>query len=129
MRCVHRSLPLSRCTSLHLSAFLLGIIPSLCNAQATPQNTPSAIYERTHVSVVVIVTADKDANPTGQGSGFIIAKNKIVTNHHVVDGASSAVVIFADGTTADVAGIIADSPARDLAILSAKTGLRPYLKL
>lgn len=103
--------------------------PGLCNAQSNSPNTPSAIYERTHVSVVVIVTADKDANPTGQGSGFIVAKNKIVTNHHVIEGASSALVIFADGATAEVNGIIADSAPRDLAILSVQTGSRSALKL
>src|SRR5258707_7418480 len=125
MRHSQRSLLLNDFVSLLLGVSLLGITPGPCYAQAT--NTPSAIYERTHISVVVIVTADKDANPTGQGSGYIIAKNKIVTNHHVVDGAFSAVVIFADGATAEVDGIIADSPARDLAILSAKTGLRSAL--
>jgi hypothetical protein len=128
MRHRERALMLNRCVSLPLGAFLLGTIPA-CSAQTKLPTTPSTIYERTHLSVVVIVTADKDANPTGQGSGFIVAKDKIVTNHHVVDGASSAVVIFADGSSAEVAGIVADSPTMDLAILSVKTGVRSALRL
>lgn len=93
-----------------------------------PTTTPSGIYERTHSSIVVIVTADKDAKPIGQGSGFIVAKNRIVTNHHVIDGATSAIVIFADGVISEVEGIVADSAAKDLTILSVNTSTRSALK-
>jgi S1-C subfamily serine protease len=55
--------------------------------------------ERCHSSVVVVVPLDKDNKPLGQGSGFIIANNKVVTNHHVLADATSAAVIFADGGT------------------------------
>jgi S1-C subfamily serine protease len=127
MRRFHRSAALDRCLSLRLGAFLLGIIP-LCNAQTKLPTTPSTIYERTHLSVVVIVTADKDAKPIGQGSGFIIARDKVVTNHHVIEGAAAVVVVFADGSTSEVEGIVADSPARDLTILSVNTGTRSALR-
>src|ERR1700730_12089358 len=102
MRHFQRSLALNLCVSLRLGAFLLGIIPSLCNGQTRPPTTPSTIYERTHQSVVVIVTTDKDAKPSGQGSGFIVAKDKVITNHHVIDGAGAVVVVFADGSTSEV---------------------------
>jgi hypothetical protein len=78
--------------------------------------------------VVVIVSADKEAKPTGQGSGFIVAKNRVVTNHHVIEGAAAVVVAFADGGMSEVEGIVADSSAKDLTILSADTGTRPALK-
>jgi len=64
----------------------------------------------------------------GQGSGFIVSKNRVVTNHRVIDGAAAVIVVFADGGTSAIEGIAADSPARDITILSVDTGTRPALK-
>ncbi len=110
------------------SILVLLILSECCTAQKPPP-TPSSIYERTHLSIVVVVTADKDAKPVGQGSGFIVGKNKIVTNHHVIDGAAAVIVVFADGATSEVEGVIADSPTRDLTILAVNTGTRAALRL
>jgi hypothetical protein len=112
-----------------LATFLNCLIAALCFAQAAPQITPADIYAHAHSSVVVVLVADSNEKPIGQGSGFIIAKNRIVTNHHVVEGASDALIVFADGTSARVEGVGADSPARDLAILVVRTGARLPLKL
>ena len=54
---------------------------------------------------------------TGQGSGFVVDQGgNILTNYHVVEGASSVSVMFADKTTA-TAQIIATSPPEDLALI------------
>jgi Trypsin-like peptidase domain/PEGA domain len=98
-------------------------------AQTALQISASDIYRHAHSSVVVVIVDDANSKPIGQGSGFIVAKNRIVTNHHVVEGARGALVVFADGTSEQVAGVAADSPARDLAILVVKTGARLPLKL
>jgi S1-C subfamily serine protease len=117
-------------TRLWTLPLLIFFIPAVCVAQSkTPQVSPADIYERTHSSVVVVIVFDGNEKPTGQGSGFIVAKNRIVTNHHVVQGAADALVVFADGTSELVAGVAADSPARDLAILVVKTGPRLPLTL
>lgn len=119
-----------RLKSAHLlliMPFLLYAIPSRGQSKSTI--TPTAIYDRAHSSVVVIVTTDKDNKPKGQGSGFVVSKDRIATNHHVLASASDAVVFFADGTYTVVEGIVADSEARDLIIISAKTGSRPSLRL
>jgi len=95
-------------------------------AQSVQQISPAAIYERSHSSVVVAIVLDDDFKPIGQGSGIIVAKNKAVTNHHVIEGvAGAAVIVFADGKSKAAEGIAADSPARDLALLSVKTGKEP----
>lgn len=117
-----------RITHSLLALFAL-IHPGTCRAQARPATTPTAIYDRTHSSIVVIVTADKDNKPVGQGSGFIVAKDRIVTNHHVLEGAANAVVFYSDGASILVEGITADSQARDLVILSVQTGSRSPLRL
>jgi S1-C subfamily serine protease len=95
----------------------------------TPQVSPAAIYERAHESVVVVIVGDKNSKPISQGSGFIVARNRVATNHHVIKDVASALVVFADGSSELVEGIAADSVARDLAILIVKTGSRPVLKL
>ena len=105
---------------------ILGVILYCPETQA--QNTPSAIYERTHLSIVVIVSADKDAKPIAQGSGFVVSRNRIATNHHVIEEAAAVIIVFADGGTSAVEGIVADSPKKDLTILSVETGTRPALK-
>jgi S1-C subfamily serine protease len=72
-------------------------------------------------------------NQTAQGSGFVIDKEgRILTNAHVVEGVSTAVVAFEDGVTAratvlgrdtlyDLAVIKVDVPASELHPLSLGT--------
>jgi S1-C subfamily serine protease len=108
---------------------VLMLIPVFCNAQSTTPITPAQVYERAHSSIVVIVTADGDGNPLSQGSGFIVAKDKIVTNHHVLKGASGAFIVFADGISSKADGVVVDSVANDLSMLSVKTGGRLPLQL
>ena len=105
------------------------LIPTLSPAQTKPRISVADIYERAHSSVVVVIVADRNSKPFGQGSGFIVAKNRVVTNHHVVQGARDALVVFEDGTSESVEGVVADSPAHDLTFLVVKTGARSPLKL
>ena len=52
------------------------------------------------------------------GSGFVIDDSGIVvTNHHVVDGATSAKALFADDTSVRVIGVLATDTKRDIAFL------------
>ncbi|MGA9520915.1 MAG: serine protease [Myxococcaceae bacterium] len=54
----------------------------------------------------------------GNGTGFVVRESGwVVTNHHVVEGATDMVARFHDGTERRVLGIIADSAATDLAIV------------
>ena len=81
----------------------------------------SQIYQRAHEGVVEItVTAGADSGQgggTAQGSGFVYDKaGHVVTNHHVVDGASTARVSFANGDTYD-ATVVGTDPSTDLAVL------------
>lgn len=56
-----------------------------------------------------------------QGSGFVVDMNGspyVVTNNHVVDGASNITVTFSDGNAYE-AKVLGTDPYRDLAVLSA----------
>jgi len=91
--------------------------------------SPSAIFVRVHSSVVVIFAMDEHGERSVQGSGFIVDRNKVATNHHVVESMTQAYVIFSDGDIKTVTGVVADSAEQDLTVLSVETGPRPTLAL
>lgn len=87
----------------------------------------SEIYRRNSAAVVEVdVTTTTDAGPFGgggqqqqqvQGTGFVYdSSGAIVTNAHVVDGATAISVKFADGTTSKATLVGADT-ATDLAVI------------
>jgi len=92
-------------------------------ASATPPPPFSAqVYQVIQPSLVFIQTQEFDENGNegeGLGSGVVIDDSgDILTSLHVVDGASSIKVTFADGTTAD-AEVIGAQPENDIAVLGA----------
>lgn len=84
------------------------------------------LFENTRVSVVYITTQAQVVDmwtrnifniPRGTGSGFVWdEQGHIVTNNHVVAGASGAQVRLSDGRDAK-ASLVGVSPAHDLAVL------------
>jgi putative serine protease PepD len=97
----------------------------------------SAIYSQASPAVVEInVTVQSQSiwgtvfTSTDQGSGFLIDTNgDIVTNNHVVEGATSIQIVLADGTTINNAQVVGTDSADDLAVVkvaaSAVTGITP----
>jgi putative serine protease PepD len=86
-------------------------------ASATTSATPaaSAIYASASPGVVDVKASVADG--TSEGAGFEIdAKGDIVTNEHVVDGASTATVTFSDGAKA-TAQVVGESASKDIAVL------------
>lgn len=85
-----------------------------------------ALFEAARGSVVFITTAERTRNPwardgeekpRGAGSGFVWDdQGHVVTNAHVIAGASSALVRRADGTVAKAA-LVGVDPSHDLAVL------------
>ena len=63
--------------------------------------------------------------PRGTGTGFIWdGKGHVVTNFHVIEGASEAHVRLADGRELQ-AKLVGASPAHDLAVLKIGVGFNP----
>lgn len=62
-----------------------------------------------------VVTVDTDK---GMGTGFVISESKVMTNYHVITGASEVKVTFQDGSTKKVHGTMFVDKARDMAVLS-----------
>lgn len=93
--------------------------------------TADQIYQR-NIDSVVSVTCQIQSTSMGQtytsssaGSGFVFSENGyIVTNHHVVEGAASISVTFADGTQMS-AELIGSDSTNDIALLKVQaTGLQ-----
>ncbi len=86
------------------------------------EQTISAVAEEVGPSVVSIITSA--SSPRGgyieqaAGTGIVVSKNGyVMTNKHVVSGASTATVVTADGTTYDNVKIVGSDPLNDLAFL------------
>ena len=92
----------------------------------TEEQNTIAVFERTAPSVVFITnkvlrrdffSLDISEIPQGSGSGFVWdSRGHIVTNYHVVQGASVLTVTFSDHTAYD-AEIVGVEPSKDLAVL------------
>ena len=91
------------------------------------------IAEKVSASVVSIVTSTKTTNFFGQdyesaaaGTGIIVTSDGyILTNKHVINGATSINVILDDGTEYEDVEVVATDPLNDVAFLKIKdaTGL------
>ncbi len=99
---------------------------------AADEQSTIELFEAARDSVVFISTVERVVDPwtrnaydtpRGTGSGFVWdATGHVVTNHHVVEGASQAVVRLADGRAFRAALVGAD-PAHDLAVLQIGVGV------
>ncbi|HET9849442.1 MAG TPA: trypsin-like peptidase domain-containing protein [Candidatus Dormibacteraeota bacterium] len=80
--------------------------------------SPAAIYKQALPGVVTITTqAGLPGRGQGTGSGIVLNRNgDILTNNHVVSGASQLQVMFHDGATA-AATVTRTDPANDLAVI------------
>jgi len=87
---------------------------------APPRKDIPTIAKAANGAIVSIITSDKGGHPVAQGTGFLVSTDgRIVTNYHVIKGASSAIVKLPDGAFYDVDGVVAFDKARDLAVIKA----------
>ncbi len=100
-----------------LILLLAGVVAA---QSAPPRKDIPAIAKAANGVIVSIITSDKDGHPVAQGTGFLVSKDgRIVTNYHVIKGASSAIVKLPDGAFYDVDGVVAFDKTRDLAVIKA----------
>jgi 2-alkenal reductase len=93
-----------------------------------------AVYQKVNPSVVKIINMASDPNlmtgsavPQAEGSGFVWDKQgHLVTNDHVVNGATQLQVIFADGTTA-AATVVGKDPNGDIAVIKVNPSQTPLV--
>jgi putative serine protease PepD len=86
------------------------------------------VYDASKNAVTYIVADTPEGQATG--SGFVVSKDGlIVTNDHVVDGASQVQVKIGTSDNAQPATVVGADPSRDLALLKVDAGNLPTLSL
>ena len=111
------------------------VVVGVSNISTDKPLTPAQVYAANVGSTVGITTELVTTNFWGQqvrgaaaGSGFVITEDGyILTNYHVIDGATSIQVAFVDGTTYP-AVLVGGEEANDVAVLKIEaTGLTPVV--
>jgi putative serine protease PepD len=88
---------------------------AVASATTSSAKTAGEIYQATSPGVVDLIVGSGSSE--AEGSGFVVdTKGDIVTNAHVVDGATSVTVTFSDGTKAK-ASVVGTDTATDLAVV------------
>jgi len=114
-----------------LSVHLLVIFALVNWAQAVQAEVDLVrLFENANPAVVVVSAYSESGTPLSQGSGVIIeSSGKVVTNHHVISGASVIVVRRPKAEPVFASHVIATSEEWDLALLKIPGGNLPALTL
>jgi S1-C subfamily serine protease len=92
--------------------------PSSAPAQAPKNLTDEELFKLEAPSVVLLQVFDQSGQMTKTGSGFVAGPNGIViTNYHMIRGASFEKAVFQDGSTAEVLGVLGYDSSEDLAAI------------
>jgi S1-C subfamily serine protease len=106
-------------------------VPAGVEAQSKAMET---VYQKVNPSVVEIINMAANPNsginsavPQAEGSGFVWnSQGDIVTNDHVVQGATQLQVVFSDGTT--VSGtVVGKDPNGDIAVVKVDPSQAPLV--
>lgn len=109
---------------------VLGYPLAVLASYSSAQESVAEVVRRSSDAVVLIVISNSAGQETALGSGFLIsADGKIVTNHHVIKDAHSAVVKLSNGAFFPVSGVIASDVDKDLAIIKVSGRNLPFLEL
>lgn len=101
-----------------------GPIGSASPASAPADGLPNLV-SRVQPSVVTIRSMDTNGDTIGQGSGFFVTSDgELVTNWHVLQGATSADVTLSDGTVLPISGVREADSASDLVQAQVDVGSR-----
>src|SRR3954454_14592437 len=105
------------------SIVVLGGFTLSARAQEAPASTteptirylsPEELFAAASPSVVMVEVCDEKMKTTGQGSGvFVSSDGLLVTNYHVIQGASFVSVRRTDGSTCFVEGVAATDEKSD----------------
>jgi len=88
--------------------------------QAPPALSNEELFKLASPSVVLIEVFNESGERSGTGSGFVATDDgAIITNYHVIRGASSANIHLQDGSTTTVKGVLGFDPHRDVAVIKA----------
>jgi len=89
---------------------------SIKTVQPPDASVPAAVNDSQR-SVVTVLSSKPECGVDSEGSGWVVQRGRVVTNAHVVAGASAIAVRESGSDHAERATLIAFDPERDLAVL------------
>ncbi len=113
-------------------ALVAGAAPAV--AQEDPRDARALalpeLAARAKSGVVLLTIKDDTGEKVSTGTGFVISPDgRVVTNHHVIDGAHAATAKLADGRELEVVGVLAEDERRDIAVVKVDGRELPSLAL
>ena len=103
-----------------MRALLVILFATVLSVQAQTDDPGKHIYASSEESVFLIYINDASGTPTALGSGFLVAPQLLVTNHHVVERGEP---VLAVGPARIPLKIVSIDKVNDLALVSVGTGL------
>jgi S1-C subfamily serine protease len=104
--------------SQHLFSRILIVFFSFAAASISWGATPQKIAAEAFDATVLLMMEDANGQAVSLGSGFLVDKNTIVTNYHVIEGAASGYAKLIDKERKfDIEGVTAIDQQHDLALL------------
>jgi tetratricopeptide (TPR) repeat protein len=87
-----------------------------------------ALAKNARPAVMLLVVSDSTGKEIATGTGFLVSSDgRLITNHHVIENASSVVAKSENGGLFPVEGVLADDPKNDLVLLKLKANDLPFL--
>lgn len=111
-----------------LAMFILWSVDGGCQEKGG-RPTLADLVRQYKPAVVVIRTYGESGALIGGGTGFFIAGDRVVSNHHVLEGANKATITTSDGLVYDILGILVDEPLWDLTIVQTQAPRPPVIPL
>lgn len=99
--------------SERVAAFVAALM--ICHTVVASEPSATAVYKMAKASIFRVVTKGVTGEPLALGSAVAVGLDLLVTNYHVVRGASS--IEISNGDRSDSADVVAFDEDRDLALL------------
>jgi S1-C subfamily serine protease len=97
---------------------LIFIVARVGAQTAPPRKNIPTIARAANGAILSIIMSDKGGRAIAQGTGFFVSKDgHVVTNYHVIENGSSAIVKLPDGAFYVVDGVLASDKLRDIAVI------------
>jgi S1-C subfamily serine protease len=107
--------------------------PSVVAAHPPPTNvhlSPEELFARSSPSVGRVEQLDAHGEPVAFGTGFFVSSDGLlVTNYHVLDGASGARFVMDESRQFEIEGYVAADREHDLVLLKVRATDVPALKV
>jgi len=94
---------------LFMGIALLPAFPSINILAETETIDLKVLAKNARPAVMLLVVSDANGKEIATGTGFLVSSDgKLITNHHVIENASSAVAKAENGGLFPVEGVLAD---------------------